>query len=267
MSFGMKLFFGMWLVTMVWLVTRIIHRSATLAQWHRASHPQLKHYFSTLLLPLAFWIAPLFFLLPQIPSTEAQLITEQGTVTAYQTNTRSSGRYSPRATYLEGLYLDDSQVCGYLPGRRTDPKEILSWLNPADVTIQYSLDRNGERQIYTLTTGSGAELLSYKQAAVIRWQEYVISMICLSSLLLAGIGWALGLPPRLSVGSSSGGAEDISVVRLKTCLLLLGYLALIFLALWPAAHPKATIHTHLVSTAVDIDRGMQVCMQSYNILR
>ena len=25
----------------------------------------------------------------------------------------------------------------------TDPKEILSWLDPADVTIQYSLDRNG----------------------------------------------------------------------------------------------------------------------------
>ena len=63
--------------------------------------------------------------------------------------------------------LDGSQVCGYLPGRMTDPKEILSWLDPADVTIQYSLDRSGERQIYTLTTGSGAELLSYKQAAEI----------------------------------------------------------------------------------------------------
>lgn len=83
MSFGMKLFFGICLVTMVWLVTRIIRRAAALAQWHRASHPQLKHYLSTLLLPLAFWIAPLFFLLPQIPSAEAQLITEQGTVTAY----------------------------------------------------------------------------------------------------------------------------------------------------------------------------------------
>ena len=180
MSFVMKLFFGICLVTMVWLVTRIIRRAAALAQWHRASHPQLKHYLSTLLLPLAFWIAPLFFLLPQIPSAEAQLITEQGTVTAYQTNTRSSGRYSPRVTYLEGLYLDGSQVCGYLPGRMTDPKEILSWLDPADVTIQYSLDRSGERQIYTLTTGSGAELLSYKQAAEIRWREYAISMIWLA---------------------------------------------------------------------------------------
>lgn len=257
MSFGMKLFFGICLVTMVWLVTRIIRRAVALAQWHRAAHPQLKHYLSTLLLPLALWIAPLFFLLPQIPSAEAQLITELGTVTAYQTNTRSSGRYSPRVTYLEGLYLDGSQVCGYLPGRMTDPKEILSWLDPADVTIQYSLDRSGERQIYTLTTGSGAELLSYKQAAEIRWREYVISMICLAGLLLAGIGWALDLPPRLSVDNSSGGAEDSSSARLKTCLLLLGYLALIFLlALWPAAQPKATIHTHLSSTAVDIDRGV-----------
>ena len=117
-------------------------------------------------------------------------------------------------------------------------------------------DRSGERQIYTLTTGSGAELLSYKQAAEIRWREYAISMICLAGLLLAGIGWALGLPPRLSVGISSGGAEDSSLARLKTCLLLLGYLALIFLALWPAANPKATIHTHPASTAVDIDRGV-----------
>lgn len=55
------------------------------------------------------------------------------------------------------------------------------------------------------------------------------------------------------------------MARLKTCLLLLGYLALIFLlALWPAAQPKATIHTHLASTAVDIDRGVQVCMQYPN---
>lgn len=67
----------------------------------------------------------------------------------------------------------------------TDPKEILSWLDPADVTIQYSLDRSGERQIYTLTTGSGAELLSYKQAAEIRWREYAISMD-LSGWLAAG---------------------------------------------------------------------------------
>lgn len=90
-------------------------------------------------------------------------------------------------------------------------------------------------------------------------------MICLAGLLLAGIGWALDLPPRLSVDNSSGGAEDSSLARLKTCLLLLGYLALIFLlALWPAAQPKATIHTHLASTAVDIDRGVQVCMQYPN---
>lgn len=111
MSFGMKLFFGMCLVTMVWLVTRIIRRAAALAQWHRAAYPQLKHYLSTLLLPLAFWIAPLFFLLPQIPSAEAQLITEQGTVTAYQTNTRSSGRYSPPITYRIWTTPRSAAIC------------------------------------------------------------------------------------------------------------------------------------------------------------
>ena len=67
MSFGMKLFFGICLVTMVWLVTRIIRRAVALAQWHRAAHPQLKHYLSTLLLPLAFWIAPPVF--PAAPNT------------------------------------------------------------------------------------------------------------------------------------------------------------------------------------------------------
>lgn len=65
MSFGMKLFFGICLVTMVWLVTRIIRRAAALAQWHRASHPQLKHYLSTLLYRWRSGLLPCFSCCPK----------------------------------------------------------------------------------------------------------------------------------------------------------------------------------------------------------
>lgn len=260
MSIGTLLLYGAGAAAMVWLVVRMARRAAAMARWHREKQPCLRYYLASLLLPLAVWISPLFLLAPEMPVAQEQLITEQGVVTAYQTNTRKTNRYGLGTTYLEGLYLDDSQICSYLPGRRIEPEEILSRLGLGDVTLQYSLDRSGRHQIYTLTTSSGVELLSYEQVAEIRWRDYEMSMLCLVCLLLAGIGWALGLPPRLLVNGGYDGAEDDSATRLKSVLLLLGYLALIFLVLWTAAHPGATVHTRPACTAVDVDGAVQVCL-------
>lgn len=217
MNTGRILLIGIISVVLVWLMGRIVRRTVDLVRWHRKKRPKLPSYLIALVLPLVLWSTPLLVLCQRmslsVPVEESELKTVQGNVTEYQTGSEQTSRYGPRRTYLAGLYLEGDSACYYLPGSGFEPEETLTQLGPEPVTVQYGVERTGARQIYTLTTSSGEELLTYEETADILWRETVIVLSCVGGVLLGGVGWALRLPPLWITGP--GEVEKAATERKK----------------------------------------------------
>ena len=257
MNTGRILLIGIISVVLVWLMGRIVRRTVDLVRWHRKKRPKLPSYLIALVLPLVLWSTPLLVLCQRmslsIPVEESELKTVQGNVTEYQTGSEQTSRYGPRRTYLAGLYLEGDSACYYLPGSGFEPEETLTQLGPEPVTVQYGVERTGARQIYTLTTSSGEELLTYEETADILWRETVIVLSCVGGVLLGGVGWVLRLPPLWITGP--GEVEKAATERKKAGGLLLGYYALLFCVF---LLPRASEPPHPLYTTVELEEMAQV---------
>ena len=257
MNIGRSLLIGVVAVVLVWLLGRIVCRTAALVRWHRAKRPKLWRSLTALVLPMVLWCAPLLVLCQglslSMPVGEGELKTVRGSVAEYQTGSEKTSRYGPKRTYLAGLYLEGDSACYYLPGNGFDPQEALTQMGPGPVTVQYGVERTGARQIYTLTTASGKELLTYEVSANILWSEAVLVLSCVGGVLLGGVGWALRLPPLWVTGPEE--IEKAATERKKAGGLLLCYYALLFGVF---LLPRASEPPHPLYTTVELEERVQV---------
>ena len=261
MSSGMKFFYALLLAVLVWLVVRLIRKAAAFVRWHRDKRPGFRFYRSALILPLVIWALPLLYFslqwefIPEVPADD--LITIQGTISDYRTDTERVGRYSHR-TYVDGFYLDGGSAYYDMPWDNYDPEEFEEQIGMAPVTVEYGINEAGSRQVYGLTTGDGTQVLAYGSAANYFLQTILLYPAILVGLLLWGVGWILSLPARLYLDGSDEEAAKAVVLWKKVRFSLVGYIAIFVILLIGPWFPDSDRNLHTISTPVDLDGVVQV---------